>query len=167
MVKCWHQPWSVDAFSISRQCEVTLFGESQGTMPEDVGLNKKPVIFGFIAWSILDFRWSGGKNDRNGPYAFIFMGILNFMGMPDNELCSNWSAGLILDIGVWLYYRWIFIFKHCILINFVYSYVLKYCALNVLPLFAIIWSRHLLALLWFTHVNGMGQGNLFPTFLPN
>lgn len=40
------------------------------------------------------------KNDRNGPYAFIFMDMLNFMGMPNNELCSNWSLGLILDIGV-------------------------------------------------------------------
>lgn len=44
-------------------------------------------------------KW-GKKNDRNGPYAFIFMGTLNFMGMPNNELCSNWSLGLILDIGV-------------------------------------------------------------------
>lgn len=44
-------------------------------------------------------KW-GKKNDRNGPYAFIFMDMLNFMGMPNNELCSNWSLGLILDIGV-------------------------------------------------------------------
>lgn len=25
---------------------------------------------------------------------------LIFMGMPNNELCYNWSLGLILDIGV-------------------------------------------------------------------
>ena len=35
---------------------------------------------GFIAWYILDFKWNGEKNDRNGPYAFIFMDTLNFHG---------------------------------------------------------------------------------------
>lgn len=40
------------------------------------------------------------KNDRNSPYAYIFMDTLDFMGMPNSELCSNWSLGLILDIGV-------------------------------------------------------------------
>lgn len=79
---------------------MACFGESQGTTQEDVVLNSKPVVFGFIAWYILDFRWNGEKNDRNGPYEFIFMDTLNFMGMPNNELCSNWSLGLILDIRV-------------------------------------------------------------------
>lgn len=52
------------------------------------------VYFGF------QMKWEKKKNDRSGPYAFIFMDMLNFMGMPNNELCSNWSLGLILDIGV-------------------------------------------------------------------
>lgn len=43
-------------------------------------------------------KWK--KNDRNSPYAYIFMDTLDFMGMPNSELCSNWSLGLILDIGV-------------------------------------------------------------------
>lgn len=35
---------------------MACFGESQGTTQEDVVLNSKPVVFGFIAWYILDFR---------------------------------------------------------------------------------------------------------------
>lgn len=46
------------------------------------------------------FQMKWGKNDRNGPYTFIFMNVLNFMGMPNHELCSNWGLGLILAIGV-------------------------------------------------------------------
>lgn len=166
MVKCWRQSSYVDTFSVPRQHEVAWFGVSQGTTLEAVGLNRKTVVFGVIAWDILYFRWSGEKNDRNGPYAFISRDALNLMGLPDSGLCPNghktyfryWSVALLqMD----------FIFRLHILLNVVYSCVLKYCALNVLPLFAVIWSRHLIALLWFTHVNGMGQGKLFPTFLPN
>lgn len=92
------------------------------------------------------FQMEWGENDRNGPYAFISMDALNLMGLPDSGLCPNghriyfryWSVALLqMD----------FIFRHHVLINIVYSCVLKYCALNVLPLFAVIWSRHLLALL--------------------
>lgn len=57
------------------------------------------IWFYSLAYFGFQMKWEK-KNDRNGPYAFIFMDMLNFMGMPNNELCSNWSLGLILDIGV-------------------------------------------------------------------
>lgn len=46
----------MDAFSTPRQREVGWFAESQGTIREGVGVDWKPVVFGFTAWHILDFR---------------------------------------------------------------------------------------------------------------
>lgn len=94
---------------------------------------------------VLVIFWTYHKmeNDRNSPCAFVFMGTLNLMGMPNSKVCCNWRLRLILDTGVQLYYGWILSLKHFILINFVYSCVLKYRALNVSPWFAVLWSRHL------------------------